>query len=100
MAHVALYLLLTAGARRDVATVEARFGDADLQAAVEPGPRPAGVAALATWHRSEARWEARRTWDAQRRFVSGLGFALLASFVIQTGLTVVVLYRSATGRRR
>lgn len=99
-AHLGLYLLLTASVRRDVADAEARYGPETLAGATRPGPLPSGDGAVAAWHRHQAVWEAHETWTARRGLARTLGGALLASFLMQVGLTGWMLARVRKRARR
>jgi len=100
VAHLALYLLLTAHARREIRAIESRYAPAELTGASRPGERPDGVEAQARWTRSRALWEASETWDGHRRLEEGMRWALIASFLVQTVITVAMLHRSLTKRHR
>lgn len=99
-AHLSLYLLLTANARSEAGEIESRYTAATLEAAKRPGERPDGVEAAARWTRQRALWEAAETWDGHRRLEEGMRWALIASFVVQTVITVAMLRRSLTKRHR
>lgn len=100
VAHLSLYLLLTANARREIGEIESRYPSATLVAAKRPGERPDGVEAQARWTRSRALWEATETWQGHRRLEEGMRWALVASFLVQTVVTVAMLRRSLTKRHR
>lgn len=91
--HVGAWLLLTAGARRDVRSLEARYGRHELVVALAPGPQPVDAAKLRAWSRKQERWEARDRWMERRDLVSILRNALLASFVIQAGFILMMSYK-------
>ena len=99
-AHLALYLLLTASARREMHEIESRYPPAVLAEARPPGERPDGVEAQARWTRARAQWEASESWQGHHRLEEGMRWALLASFLVQAVVTVAMLQRSLTKRHR
>lgn len=99
-AHLGLFLLLTASARGDLEAITQRYGEAALDAAEDPGPRPRDGSQGPSWLRKQALWEAVRTRAQRTEYVSLLGYGLLGSFLLQAGVTGVLLYRSQHGRNR
>lgn len=101
-AHLALFLLLTMSARTDIREIEERYDEKQLAAARDPGGRPrnADPAAGREWLGRQRLWEASLKLDQRGQYVSLLGFGLLGSFLVQTGVTGVLLYRSANRRTR
>lgn len=95
--HVAAWLLLTAGARKSVASIEGRFGREALLEATDPGRQPQAGPRMAAWMRAEERWEARQTWEQRGRLTSMLGVGLLVSFALQAGFLILIALRAASG---
>ncbi len=99
-AHLGLFLLLTASARSELDALTERYGRAALDGAEDPGARPrAGIEGPA-WLRKQAVWEAARKGAKRQQYVSLLGYGLLGSFLVQAGVTGVLLYRSTRVRAR
>lgn len=99
-AHLGLFLLLTASARNELGAVTERYGQAALDTAEAPGPRPREGMEGPAWLRKQALWEAAETRTKRHEYVSLLGYGLLGSFLVQAGVTGVLLYRSTHGRAR
>ena len=87
VAHYGIYLLVSAGARSEVAAIEARQGGR-IPARVEaPGdPPPASSPAYAGWLEQKERYDDVRAWrehEGHRAWVArGLGLAYLVQVVI------------------
>ncbi len=94
LAHLGLYLLLTASPRKEAAVLETRYGRAALVAATAPGDRPSDPSAFSRWLRDQDLWEARGVWSDRRHLAAVLGYALLASFLLQVGITGWLLARA------
>lgn len=99
-AHLGLFLLLTASARKELGTLTERYGRARLDDAEDPGARPREGSEGPEWLRKQAVWEAAATRTKRREYVSLLGYGLLGSFLVQAAVTGVLLYRSTHGRAR
>ena len=99
-AHLGLFLLLTASARNDLDTINERYGQAALDDAEDPGAQPREGTEGPAWSRKQALWEAAKTRTKRLQYVSLLGYGLLGSFLVQAGVTGVLLYRSQHGRAR
>ena len=99
-AHLGLFLLLTATARKDLGTLNERYGRARLDDAEDPGARPREGSDGPEWLRKQAVWEAAATRTKNQEYVSLLGYGLLGSFLVQAAVTGVLLYRSTRGRTR
>lgn len=97
-AHLGLFLLLTAGARSELAALTQRYGRERLDAAEDPGARPREGSEGPAYLRRQAVWEAAATRTKRLEYVSLLGYGLLGSFVVQAAVTGVLLYRSLHGR--
>ena len=100
LAHLGLFLLLTASARNELGAIDERYGPTALAGAVDPGPQPREGTGGPAWLRKQAVWEAARTRAKRQQYVSLLGFGLLGSFLMQTAVTGVLVYRSLHGRAR
>ena len=99
-AHLGLFLVLTASARSEVAAIEQLHAPDALEAAKDPGTRPAGSPReVARWHQRQSQWEDARTYRSPREFIGMLGYGLLGSFLVQAGVLAVLLHRSAVKRR-
>ena len=94
VAHIGAYMLLTAGARKEVRNLEAEFGRHELVVATDPGVQPIDATKLRAWSKQQSRWEARETWLARSEMVSVMGFALLASFILQAGFILLMSYKA------
>ena len=97
-AHLGLFLLLTASARKDIERITQRYGAAALDEVEEPGARPREGAEGPAWSRKRALWEEAGKRTKRQQYVSLLGYGLLGSFLVQAGVTGVLLYRSTHGR--
>lgn len=95
--HLGAWLLLTAGARKEVRSLEARYGRQELVVALQPGVQPVDDTKLRSWSKKQERWEARETWLERRDLVSILQNTLLASFVLQAGFILMMSWK-ALGR--
>jgi len=102
VAHLALFLLLTASARKEVSALEERYGASALANPVDPGARPRDSGSIPDWLRAQQVWEAGRTYATRTEYVSLLGYGLLLSFLVQAAILGVLLARSvqASGGRR
>ena len=98
-AHLGLFLLLTASARNELDAIRERYGQTALEEAEDPGPQPREGTEGPAWLRKQAVWEAARNRAKRQEYVSLLGYGLLGSFLVQAGVTGVLLYRSSHGRR-
>jgi hypothetical protein len=97
--HFAAWLLLGAGARREIHRLEAAHGRSALAAADDPGIQPRAGPRVAEWMRAQERWEARRTWERDRGVVATVGYALAASFLLQAAVLTGLLLRALAARR-
>jgi hypothetical protein len=99
-AHVGAYMLLTAGARKDVRNLEAEFGRHELVVAIDPGMQPIDASKFRDWSKRQARWEARETWLTRGEVVSAMGYALMASFVLQAGFILLISFKTLSRAAR
>jgi hypothetical protein len=98
LAHLGLWLLLTAAARSGVRGAEERYDPEHMERALAE-EEPAPGAGLSDLRRAERR-ETARAWDTHRRHVSTVGYALLGAFLLQAGVVVVVKLKSSSRGRR
>lgn len=93
-AHLGLFLLLTASARKDVEALEQRYGASRLTAVEDPGSRPSDAAEVPRWLRAQSLWEAARKRSDREDYIALFGYALAGSFLLQAVVTGALLYRS------
>jgi hypothetical protein len=97
LAHLGLYLLLTASARREVERIEERYAVSDLASGRRP--QSTEVPDAVRENRRAEFDEQRRAWEDHRSHVSTVGWALLASFLVQSGLIAFLRLRAGSARR-
>ena len=94
--HLVLFLMLTGDARREIDRIARAYDLPTLASATQPGPAPAvGTEDYATWRDHEARWQAARAYGKHRDQRDLIGHGLLASFLLQAGITGWLLMRIA-----
>jgi hypothetical protein len=94
LAHVGLYLLLTASARADLRQIEARHAPRDLARASEPGPRPAEASGVRAWNAKQALWEDAREHEQKAGQVRLIGVALGCAWLAQVAIAAFLLRRA------
>lgn len=93
VAHVVLFLLLTMGARRGLAEIEAEYTRGELESATRPEATPEpGTPAYAPWSRSVTLWDKAEAWRVHRRHVGLLKTGIVVSFLILLGITAWALF--------
>jgi len=99
-AHAGLFLLLTHEARSARRMLESRHGESALRAATRPSDAPQpGTPAYATWRLDVERFDASEDWRRHGKHVALLRTGFLASFLVQVGITLWILFR-LLGRQR
>jgi hypothetical protein len=96
VAHVGLWLLLTASARSGVAEAEERYEPDEMERALAAADAPPATApdpGLADLRRQQL-VEAARRWSTDQSHVSTVGYALLAAFLAQAAIVVALKLRS------